>query len=182
MAELVQHLYANALFETAQLSKVENAQTVSEELVALKEIFLDNTEYVKLLSSPACSREQKIELIEETFKGKLCDYTLNFLKLLIENGRFASILSIIDEYVRIYDANNGIMQITAITATELDSDLKEKLVQKLNSATGKSIKLNTIVDKSVLGGIKLRYDNTEIDSTVKTRLDELKQTIKQITL
>lgn len=182
MAELVQNLYATALFETAQLSKVENAQTVSEELVALKEIFIDNSEYVKLLSSPACSREQKTKLLDDAFSGKLCDYTLNFLKLLVDNGRFASILSIIDEYVRIYDANNGVMQITAVTAVELQADLKEKLVQKLNTATGKTVKLNNVVDKSVIGGIKLRYDNTEIDSTVKSRLDELKQTIKQITL
>lgn len=182
MAELIQNTYANALFEISDVSKITNAKNTGEELIALKEIFSGNKEYIKLLSSPACSKQEKRDLLDQAFGKSLSDYTLNFLKLLVDNGRFSSINLIIDEYCHIYDANNGIMQVTAITATKLDADLEEKLVQKLNKVTGKKITLTNVLDKSVLGGIKLRYDNTEIDGTVKTKLDELKQIIKQTTI
>ena len=182
MAELIQNTYANALFEISDISKITNAKNTCEELIGLKFIFAENKDYLKLLSSPACSKLEKHSLLDETFGNCLSDYTLNFLKLLVDNGRFDSINSIIDEYQRIYDANNGIMQVTAITATELDASLSEKLVEKLNNVTGKKVTLTNVVDKSILGGIKLRYDNTEIDGTVKSKLDELKQIIKHSTI
>ena len=182
MAELIQNTYANALFEVSDISKVTNAKNINEELVELKVIFSKNKDYIRLLSSPACSKLEKHKLLDQAFGECLSGYTLNFLKLLVDNGRFASINSIIDEYCHIYDSHNGIMQVTAITATKLDSDLEEKLVHKLNKVTGKKVTLNNVLDKSVLGGIKLRYDNTEIDGTVKTKLDELKQMIKQSTI
>lgn len=182
MGKLVQNLYASSLFDVSSESKLTNAANTGEELLALKEIFSENADYVKLLSSPAWSKEQKHQLLDESFDGKLSAYTLNFLKLLVDNGRFGSIGVIIDEYQRIYDANNGIMQVTAITATKMDSDLEEKLVKKLNTLTGKNVKLTTVLDKSIIGGVRLRYDNTEIDSTVKSKLDELRHIIKQTTI
>lgn len=182
MAELISKTYASSLFEVVEASKLTTATTVNEELVALKEIFTQNPDYVKLFCSPSWGKVEKHKLLDETFEGKLSSYTLNFLRLLIDNGRFSSIISIVDEYVKIHEANSGIMQITAITATVLDADLQQKLVDKLNAVTGKKVTLNTVVDKSVIGGIKLRYDNSEIDATVSSKLDELKHIITSTTI
>lgn len=182
MAELISKTYASSLFEAVEASKITNTDSISEELVALKEIFAQHPDYVKLFSSPSWGKGEKHKLLDETFEGKLSNYTLNFLRLLVDNGRFASITSIVDAYIKIHEANSGIMQITAITATALDADLKEKLINKLNAVTGKKVTLNTYVDKSVIGGIKLRYDNSEIDATVSSKLDELKHIITSTTI
>lgn len=182
MGESVFNLYASSLYETVEASDLSATTNTGDELAALKGILAQNPDYVKLLSSPAVSRDIKHDLLDEAFNQKLSRYTLNFLKLLVDNGRFASISGIIDEYQHIHDTNSGIMQVTAITATSLDKPLEDRLVAKLNAATGKKIRLNTVLDKSILGGIKLRYDNTEIDATVKTKLDELKQSIKSVTM
>lgn len=182
MAELVLGTYAKSLFEVSNDGKLTSAQNVCEELSALKGIFEINPDYVKLLSSPAIGKEQKHALLDESFSGKLSDYTLNFLKLLVTNGRFGSINSIITEYVKINDAHSGIMQITAITATQMDDTLKQKLSDKLCAVTGKKVILNTVLDSSILGGIKLRYDNSEVDASVSTKLNEIKQIIKQQTI
>ena len=37
--------------------------------------------------------------------------------------------------------------------------------------------LHEKLDKSILGGIVLRYGNTQIDSSVKTKLDKIKAQI-----
>ena len=75
-----------------------------------------------------------------------------------------------------YDKKN-ILEVTATTVQPLSEKLREKLVQKLEGASGKSIILHEKQDKSILGGIVLRYGNTQIDSSVRTKLDKIKAQI-----
>jgi F-type H+-transporting ATPase subunit delta len=76
-----------------------------------------------------------------------------------------------------YNEKMNILEVTAVTAEPLSARLREKLVDKLGKVTGKKIVLSEKTDKSIIGGIVLRYANTEIDSSVKTRLDKLKAQI-----
>ena len=62
----------------------------------------------------------------------------------------------------------------------LSDKLRKKLVDKLQSVSGKTVILHEKLDKSILGGIVLRYANTEIDSSVKTKLDNIKAQIDRI--
>ncbi len=180
MAELVQSTYANSLFEVALSHSVQTQ--VCDELIFLKTVLTENFEYTKMLATPVISREIKNKILEDTFSNRVSSYTFNFLKVLVDNKRFGMILEIIDEYQRIYNNYCGIMEVTAITATELDDELASKLTNRLNELTGKKVKLSLVVDKAVIGGIKLKYDNNEIDATIKSRLDELRQNIKQTTI
>ena len=59
----------------------------------------------------------------------------------------------------------------------MSETLRKKLVAKLENVSGKSIILHEKQDKSILGGIVLRYGNTEIDSSVKSKLDKIKAQI-----
>lgn len=180
MAELVQTTYANSLFEVAVENKAEDK--IFEELSALRPVFMENREFIKILSAPVVGKDIKHKMLTDTFEGSLCVYTANFLRLLVDNERFSYVISVIDEYKRLYDAHNGIIEVTAITAAALNDTLKQRLTEKLNLVTNKNVRLKNIVDESILGGVKLRFDNTEIDSSVKSRLDELKGTIKNITM
>lgn len=178
MAGLVQTTYANSLFEVALESNI--LDTVCVELREIKEILADNQGYLKLFASPVIETDVKHSLLKETFEQQISIQTLNFLLLLSDNGRFLLLLEIIDEVLRLQDAHNGIIEITVVTATPLNDGLKQKLINKLSQSTGKTVRLNTKVDISILGGIKLLYNNNELDATVLSRLNEMKQNIKQI--
>lgn len=180
MAELVQHTYANSLFEVAVEHKADEA--ISLELRQLSEILTQADGYLRLFDAPSISKPEKIKLIEDAFSSKLSDYTVNTMKILVDNDRFAMLPQIIDEYQHIYDTHCGIMPITAVTVFPLDEELKSKLITKLNAVTGKKVRLTCEIDKSIIGGVKLKYDNTEIDASVKTRFEELRQNIKQLTI
>ena len=58
----------------------------------------------------------------------------------------------------------------------------EQLRQKLETITGKKIDLETKVDPSVLGGIRLDIEGTELDGTVQNRLASLRRSIAGITV
>lgn len=180
MAELVQKTYANSLFEVALENNALN--TVYDELTKLHDIFKENPDYIKIYSAPVVGKDVKHKLLEETFLNKVSTYTLNFLKLLVDNERFSVFVAICDEFKHLYDEHNGVLEVTATTATELSDSMKQKLILKLQNVTKKEIRLKTNIDSSILGGIKLKINNTEIDACVKSRLEELKQSIKQTTL
>jgi F-type H+-transporting ATPase subunit delta len=75
-----------------------------------------------------------------------------------------------------YDKKN-ILEVTATTTVPMTAALRQKLTDKLEKVSGKSVILHEKLDKSILGGIVLRYGNTQIDSSVKTKLDKIKAQI-----
>ena len=79
-----------------------------------------------------------------------------------------------------YYQKKNILEVTATTVQPLSDKLRKKLVDKLQSVSGKTVILHEKLDKSILGGIVLRYANTEIDSSVKTKLDNIKAQIDRI--
>ena len=59
---------------------------------------------------------------------------------------------------------------------------QEKLTEKLEQITGKTVKLHCTVDASVLGGVRLELMGRQLDGTVKRRLDEVSKSLSSLTL
>ena len=67
---------------------------------------------------------------------------------------------------------------TVITSIPLKPDLKDRLIKKLEQKSGKTVKLNEKVDPSIIGGIILRMGNSQIDNSIKGRLEAVAQQLK----
>ncbi|MEG0692113.1 MAG: ATP synthase F1 subunit delta [Oscillospiraceae bacterium] len=180
MAELVSETYANALFETALENNLQD--TVKAEINSLYDILLENSDYTKILSSPIVGLKEKHELANAAFNGKICDYLLNLIFVLIDNDRFAIFFDVVIAYNKFYDRQNNILRVTAVTAIELSNDMKDKLQAKFCLLSNKTVVMSNEVDATLLGGILLHYDNMEIDATVKSKLDGIKKQVRAKTL
>ncbi|MDE6149112.1 MAG: ATP synthase F1 subunit delta [Ruminococcus sp.] len=178
MAETLEMVYASALFELC----IENGSLseIFDEMSQVKNIFSENEEYLKLLSSPLISEEDKHEVLEKTFGGKLDDMFFDFLCVICDKGRIGFFSGIFSEFKELYNKHMNILEVTVVTSQPMSDKIKGKLIDKLSGSSGKKILLDERVDKSLLGGIILRYDNTEIDSSVKGKLDQLKKQIDSI--
>ena len=121
-------------------------------------------------------------LLDEAFRGQVHLYVLNFLKILCENGTLRELPGCARAYRIRYNAAHGILEATAITAIAMTAAQTEQLRQKLETITGKKIDLATKIDPSVLGGIRLDIEGTELDGTVQNRLATLRRNIAAATL
>ena len=83
----VGNIYGQALYDLARDESLSGS--ILEELSALKELFAGNRDYVRLLSVPNVSKEERCALLDEAFSGKIHPYVLNFLKILTEKGYIA---------------------------------------------------------------------------------------------
>lgn len=178
MAGKLEKVYADALFELA----IENntLDEIYDEMIAVCNVLNKNPDFVKLLGIPTVSNEDKKSLISNCFEGKVCDTVFNFLNVLCDNGRFKYYLSITDEFKALYNDKNGILEVEVITTSSFSDNLKQKLLEKLSKNSGKKIILNEKIDSSIMGGIVLKYNNTQIDASVKARLDNMRQQIDSI--
>ena len=178
MAGKLEKVYADALFELAQ--EENNLDCIAEEIEAVSVLFSQNEDFTKLLSVPTVSLCEKKKLLSECFEGKINDTVFNFLNVLCDNGRINHLVSVASCFKEMYNDNKGILEVTVTTIRPLSDTLRQKLADKLAKISGKQIVLVEKTDAAIMGGIVLNYNNTQIDASVKSRLDTMRQQIDSI--
>ena len=173
-------VYAQALYD---LVKDENcSEPVLRELAALGESFAQEPDFVRLLSAPNLTKEDRCRILDDSFRGKVNPYVLNFLKILTEKGYMRHFADCCKEYRSAFNRDHGILEVCAVTAVAMNADQTERLTQKLAKVTGKTIDLHNRIDPACLGGIRLDYDGKRVDDTVSHRLESIGALLKNTVL
>lgn len=175
MAELVSSRYALALFEVGL--ELEKINEFNEGLNFLKAIFEKETKLLQILSHPKIDKNEKKDLINNLFKGRISSEMMNFLYILIDKRREDSILNIIEKYREIFNEHENIVKVIAITAVPMEEKSKSKLITVLSNKFNKKVELHNKVDNNVLGGVLLRIENKQLDGTIKGQLKSMDKTI-----
>ncbi len=170
-------VYGESLYELAKSESL--GDCIGEQLAVLQESFRQEPDFIRLLSSPSLSKAERCKVLDDSFRGKVHPYLLNFLKILTEKGYMRSFCDCCDAYTQLHDADNGILRVSAVTAMALSQEQVDKLTQKLTQITGKQIKLHNRISPSVLGGIRLDYNGQRLDDTVSHRLDTIRDLLSK---
>jgi F-type H+-transporting ATPase subunit delta len=173
-------VYGEALYD---LAKAENlSASILKEITVLGDAFTREPDFLRLLAAPSLSKEERCQILDASFKGKVHVYVLNFLKILTEKGYVRHFGDCCKAYRDLYNRDNGILPVRAVSAVALSKEQTAKLTAKLSSVTGKTVLLENRVDPDVLGGIRLDYDGKCLDDTVSHRLDAVRNLLKNTVL
>ena len=173
-------VYGEALYTLALEENLTAA--ILEELNVLNRSFRQEPDFIRLLSSPNLSKQERCAILDDSFRGKVHPYVLNFMKILTEKGYMKHFSDCCKAYEEHYNLDNGILPVTAITAVALTAQQSEKLTDKLSRTTDKQVKLLNKVDPTILGGVRLDYDGKRLDDTVSHRLDAIRTLLKDTVL
>lgn len=174
------NVYAEALYD---LAKDEALGTmIFEEIKTLDKAFEGEKDFLRLLSTPNLSMDERISIIDKSFRGKIHAYTLNFLKILTEKGYILKFRECAQAYRDLYHQDNNILPVRVVIAQPLDDKQALRLKVKLGATTGKVIELIQQVDPACLGGIRLDYDGKRVEDTVAGRLEAVRKTLKNTVL
>lgn len=173
-------IYAQALYALAKDEGV--SQSLLEQMDVLNESFMQEPGFIKLLSAPGLPKEERCDVLDNSFRGKVDPYLLNFMKLLTEKGYIRRFSDCCRYYRELYNDDNGILPVRAVTAIPLTGEQHKKLSDKLAKLTGKTIDLSNRVDPTALGGVRLDYDGKRVDGTVKNRLDSIRSLLDHTVL
>lgn len=178
MIDIIANRYAEALF---QLSEDENiTMEIYNELQNVVHIVKSNSDLDNVLKSPLVAKAEKVKLIETLFNNKINNNLKNFLKILVEKGRISSLKSIELTFKQLLNEKNNVIEGTVISAIPLTSEKVKELEKTLSKKYNKNVTLENEVDKSILGGVLVRLGNTQIDGSVKTRLNNIKDQLSQV--
>ena len=173
-------VYGEALYTLAQEESL--SKQILDEISVLAQCFHAESDFIRLLCTPNLSVQERCNILDDSFRGKVHPYVLNFLKILTEKGYMRHFFDCCKAYEEIYNRDNGVLPVTAITAVSLTPAQAEKLTAKLCELCGKQVKLHNRVDPDVLGGVRLIYDGKQLDDTVSHRLDAVRNLLKNTVL
>ena len=129
-------VYGQALYT---LAKDENCdRQILEELSTLDKSFSEEPDYLRLLSAPNLSKEERVRILDTAFRGKVHPYVLNFMKILTEKGYIRQFRDCFRVFREEFDRDHGILEVRAVTAVALSDAQRAKLTAKLASVTGKT--------------------------------------------
>nr|WP_297394653.1 F0F1 ATP synthase subunit delta [uncultured Peptostreptococcus sp.] len=178
MISQVASRYAEALF---QLAEEENQLSqIYSEIEDLNKLILENTNLYDVLRSPFIGKDEKLSIADQLFTDKLSKNARNFLMVLIENSRTTELDSIVKSYKQMLDIKNNVAEGKVITAIALSPDKLVELEGKLSAKYNKTIKLTNEIDERILGGALVKIGNEEIDGSLKSRLEGIKDTLSQV--
>jgi F-type H+-transporting ATPase subunit delta len=165
--------YAEALFQVARVE--ESLDRVEEELTRFKNGLESNAEVKEFLSNLKISPEGKKSALFQIFGEKISTITLNWINLVIDQGRQRGLPGIIEAFFTLAQESRQKVTAEVITSIPLSEDLIQRLEKELSRASKKQVFLKPMVDESILGGVIVKIENKIIDGSVKHRLEEMKQ-------
>jgi F-type H+-transporting ATPase subunit delta len=164
--------YAKALLELAiEQNKVE---AVAADLNYLSEVNAETKEFAILLKSPVINSAKKIAIFNELF-GQFEEMTTSFIKLITNNRREYMLAQIAASFDAQLKAHKGIVPITIVSATALNSDTRQMIVNKIQETVKGELEIEEIIDESLIGGFIVQMDDKQIDASVASQLSNLKQ-------
>jgi len=172
--------YGSALFDLAV--EEDRLQTYMDELYAVSHAVKEQPQLLQLLDCRAVPQKERLEVLDNCFQGHVQPYVLNYMKILCQKGLIRQLPDTIRRFEILYLDAKGIVEAHAATAAPMSPALQEKLTEKLEQITGKTVKLHCTVDASVLGGVRLELMGRQLDGTVKRRLDEVSKSLSSLTL
>ena len=170
--------YAQALFDLAKSGG--RLAAVESDLKSFKLMRRESADLRRLLSSPAFSAEDKTKaLMAVAEAAKFDDTTRKFLGLMAHNRRSGEIVHAIVAFEALAAAERGVASAEVTTAVKLTAAQEKGLKAALALALGKDPEIETVVDPSILGGLKVRVGSRLYDASLRSKLDSLRFALKR---
>ena len=175
MNEIIKE-YGGGLFALAAEDGIE--ADILSELRALSPVFTE--EYIHLLINPEIPKSERVSLVSDALDGRVHKYVSSFVKLMTERGVATEIKGCFEEFERLYYEASGIVRVTAESTVELTDSQKSRLSEKLSAHIGHPVEIEYLINRSLIGGMRLSYNNKLIDDSVSTKLKEIGERLSSV--
>lgn len=155
--------------------------TLSTEVAALSGTLDASAELRAVLSSPAYSRDDQANVVAAVAaKLNLAPTLKNTLALMARNGRLFALPALLVQLSQLIAEARGEVTAEIVSAQALTAEQTERLTGMLAEKSGKTIKLNTRVDESLIGGMIVKLGSRMIDSSIRSKLASLQNIMKEV--
>jgi len=170
--------YASALFELANESS--KLSDVEKDLVTFQGLLDESSDLVRLVRSPVIAADDQARAIAVIVdKAGIGGLAANFLKLVSSNRRLFVIQDIIKAYRTLAAKARGEIAAEVTSAVPLSDEQVAALKETLKASMGKDVALQSRVDPGLLGGLIVKVGSRMIDSSLRTKLQNIKVALSE---
>ena len=181
MAKLISKTYGEAIFELAVSEN--RVDELTEEIQAVVKAMKENPAFSEILRHPKITKEEKLQVIETVFKGRVSDELTGFLRLIVEKDRYDRVFDIMQYFLDEVKALKGIGVAYVTSALPLREEQKRQVEAKLLETTAfGEMEMHYQVEESLIGGMVIRIGDRVADSSIRTKLSHLEQQLLKIQL
>lgn len=171
--------YAQALFDIVKESG--EIDQLSSQVADLGAALADSQDLRDLINSPIFTRSQQQGAIKALAdKMGLAAPLANTLALMAQNRRLFAVPQLVARLETLIADARGEVTADVVSAVALSDEQKQRLTATLAEKSGKTVKLNTRVDESLIGGMIVKLGSQMIDSSVKSKLASLQNAMKEV--
>ena len=169
--------YARALLKSATAEKQE-AQ-VYQDMMTLAQSYIDVPQLRQTIAGPMLPKEQKQTLLETASGAKPTPLTKSFIALVLKEGRESVMQFMANSYVTLYRQQKNVIRGKLITAARVSAETEQKMRQMVESKTQGTVEFETEVNPDIIGGFILEYDTFRMDASVKSKLNNILNSLKK---
>lgn len=175
MAQLISSRYAKALFDLAiESNKIDEFEN---QVRIVYEILKTEKEFMQILQHPQIEVDEKIKILQKAFKSNILNEIMGLLTLIIQKNRQEHLLEVLNIFLDEVKKYKGIVTATVISAVPLNNEQINMIKVKLISNLKKQIQIETQVDPSIIGGLKIRVGDSILDASIEGKLHSLKTSL-----
>lgn len=161
--------YAKAAFDFAlEQKKLDEWQ----EMLNFSAVVAQNEQMAGLLDSSLSPQK-----VADAFVGvcgkELDQYGQNFIRVMAENKRLATLPSVLKAFLELRAEHESIKEVEVVSATKLNKTNEAKIAQAMEKRLNSKVRIVSTIDKSLIAGVIIRYDDVVIDSSSRGQLDRL---------
>ncbi len=178
MAELatIARPYAEALFQSAAGS---DAPAIKAQMAALAQLAA-SPELRQFADDPKVASGQVFDLISGTASDQhviLGAKVGNLLRAVIDNGRLGALPEIASQYQALVNGSTGVSNATVQSAFPIDGGQLADVVAVLEKRFNRKLNATVEVVPELIGGIRVVVGDEVLDTSVKARLEQMKQAL-----
>jgi F-type H+-transporting ATPase subunit delta len=171
--------YATALFDLAK--EANKLSTIETDLDTLDDALTNNESLRDLFKSPVYSRSDVVGAINAlSNKMKLSSMVANTLGLMAQKRRLQVVPMLIDAVRTKISEEKGEVTAEVTTAQKLSVEQIKELSKTLKASVGKDVNIKAIIDESLIGGLIVKVGSKMIDSSIKSKLSNLQNVMKEV--
>lgn len=171
--------YATALFDLALEAK--QVEAVESDLALIKGMMSESADLAWLVRSPLISRDDQAKAMAAVLeKLGVNDLVRRFVGTVALNRRLFAISGMIESFGALLSAHRGEVVANVTSAKTLSKDQLEAVSSALKAAIGSDVSVNAAVDESLIGGMIVKVGSRMVDSSIRTKLQNLKFAMKGV--
>jgi F-type H+-transporting ATPase subunit delta len=170
--------YARALLDVA-IKEQADLELIEREVSEFAGLFTQYPLLEKVLLNPAVPVPRKRAAVADLLaQARFTPIVSKLVTLLADRDRLVLVPDLLAAYRdRLLDFR-GVVRAEVTTATPLDAGRTEAIRQGLASLTGRTVRLSTSVDPSIIGGLVARIGSTVYDASVTRQLERMRETLE----